>query len=149
MREKTYLIKLGEGPWRVVSKEEWVCYERRAGFYNTSGEPNEPATAAFTGGNEQIHGRYTFSDDFDYPRASVDQLRKIVEPFVVAADEPSKLDPVAYMRGIYDVLRVLAGEELPGDVQRRRLITSITDDAARVADGYGAPHAPVRQRVAL
>lgn len=32
---------------REVTKEEYVAAERKAGFRNTMGQPNEPATASF------------------------------------------------------------------------------------------------------
>lgn len=38
-----------------VSKEEWVKAERRAGFNNTMGHPEEPGTGGFSGGG--IRGR--------------------------------------------------------------------------------------------
>jgi hypothetical protein len=34
---------------REVTKAEYVRAERRAGFFNTLGEPEEPATASFSG----------------------------------------------------------------------------------------------------
>ena len=57
--QETYSIRLGEGEWREVSKEEFVKYERQAGFYNTLGQPNEPATGGFSG--RQIEGRISYS----------------------------------------------------------------------------------------
>ena len=33
--------------WREVTKEEYVRAERQAGFHNSMGYPDEPATAAF------------------------------------------------------------------------------------------------------
>lgn len=38
-----------------VSKAEFVSAERRAGFYNTLGQPDEPATHSFSNG--RISGR--------------------------------------------------------------------------------------------
>ena len=59
MTEETYWLKTGhDAPWRQVSKREFVAAERRAGFYNTLGQPNEPATSAFS--NAGIQGRQGF-----------------------------------------------------------------------------------------
>lgn len=35
--------------WVEVDKETWVAFERRNGFRNTMGEPDEPATSSFSG----------------------------------------------------------------------------------------------------
>ena len=43
------------GEWREVTKAEYVAAERHAGFHNTTGRPDEPATAAW-GGNSGISG---------------------------------------------------------------------------------------------
>lgn len=40
-----------------VSKADYVNAERRAGFHNTLGQPNEPATGAFGSTNPRISGR--------------------------------------------------------------------------------------------
>lgn len=41
---------IGQGnEYKEVSKEEYVIAEREAGFYNTLGYPDEPATSAFVG----------------------------------------------------------------------------------------------------
>lgn len=45
---KIYLLKDGDGDWYEVSKRQWVLAERMAGFHNTMGEPNEPATATWS-----------------------------------------------------------------------------------------------------
>ena len=49
-----YLLSLnifGVKPkWQEVTKEQWVRAERIAGFRNTMGQPDEPATRGFTGG---------------------------------------------------------------------------------------------------
>lgn len=42
-----------EGRWEEVSKEEYVRAERGAGFRNTLGKPDEPATAAFSGNGQE------------------------------------------------------------------------------------------------
>lgn len=36
--------------WHKVTKAEYVSEERAAGFYNTIGQPKEPATASFCNG---------------------------------------------------------------------------------------------------
>ena len=35
--------------WVEVTKAQYVAAERAAGFFNTMGEPGEPATSAFMG----------------------------------------------------------------------------------------------------
>lgn len=49
MDERRYwLSQEYEDPqWREVTKEEYVNAERAAGFHNTMGQPDEPATASF------------------------------------------------------------------------------------------------------
>jgi hypothetical protein len=37
--------------WRAATKAEYVAAERAAGFNNTLGQPDEPATSAFGGLN--------------------------------------------------------------------------------------------------
>lgn len=44
--------------WDEVSKADYVAAERNAGFHNTLGQPEEPATSAFSG--KGMNGR-TFS----------------------------------------------------------------------------------------
>lgn len=46
-----YAVLGGEKIEREVSKEEYVSAERSAGFRNTLGQPNEPATASWSKGN--------------------------------------------------------------------------------------------------
>ena len=41
--------------WQEVSKEEFVQAERAAGFNNTMGQPDEPATSGF--GGHGVRGR--------------------------------------------------------------------------------------------
>jgi hypothetical protein len=50
---------------REVTKAEYVSAERRAGFYNTLGQPAEPATASFSGRAEvvEIQGRTEYVSD--------------------------------------------------------------------------------------
>lgn len=47
-RHRYYLTE-GDSPEREVTKAQFVSAERRAGFTNTMGQPDEPATAAFSG----------------------------------------------------------------------------------------------------
>lgn len=44
-----YYLTLGDSPEQEVTKAEFVRAERAAGFRNTLGQPDEPATAAFSG----------------------------------------------------------------------------------------------------
>lgn len=53
-RRQRYELRLG-GPWRAVSRAEWVNAERVAGFHNTMGHPDRPATGGFSG--HGIEGR--------------------------------------------------------------------------------------------
>lgn len=43
---------------REVTKAEFVRAERKAGFRNTMGQPNEPATASFSNGT--VSGRVEY-----------------------------------------------------------------------------------------
>jgi len=42
-----YYITEGEMPEVEVTKADFVAIERREGFHNTTGEPDEPATGGF------------------------------------------------------------------------------------------------------
>lgn len=54
-----YFIQMGDnGLWNEVSKLDYVNAERMAGFHNTLGQPDEPATAGFSGGI--VHGRLCY-----------------------------------------------------------------------------------------
>jgi hypothetical protein len=45
-----YLLRRSpDSDWSVVTKQEWVQAECQAGFVNTMGQPNEPATGGFHG----------------------------------------------------------------------------------------------------
>lgn len=55
----SYQIRQADGSWKTVSKRQYVRWERRAGFHNTNGQPDEPATAAFKG-RDDIEGRMRF-----------------------------------------------------------------------------------------
>lgn len=52
---------LRDNSWREVSKEEWVRAERAAGFRNTMGEPDEPATSSFSA--RRVAGTITVDED--------------------------------------------------------------------------------------
>lgn len=45
--KKRYYITVGSLPRVEVTKAEYVQTERTCGFYNTLGQPDEPATSAF------------------------------------------------------------------------------------------------------
>lgn len=55
---QVYEVRYGKGPWRALPKREWVTVERSAGFHNTMGHPDHPATGGFsTSANGGIEGR--------------------------------------------------------------------------------------------
>lgn len=45
-----YFVTTDERGEREVDKAEFVAVERRAGFRNTMGQPDEPGTAGFSNG---------------------------------------------------------------------------------------------------
>lgn len=45
-----------------VKKSEFVAAERRNGFYNTMGQPTEPATASFGNSRTGDHGRVVYAE---------------------------------------------------------------------------------------
>lgn len=49
--------------WIEVTKEEYVRAERAAGFRNTMGRPDEPATAGFSSSNYRKRGRLRYVMD--------------------------------------------------------------------------------------
>jgi hypothetical protein len=49
--------------WVEVSKEEFVRHERSAGFVNTMGEPDEPATGGFSSTRYDYEGTVTYGRD--------------------------------------------------------------------------------------
>lgn len=61
MSDRYYLTE-GDSPEREVTKAEFISAERRAGFVNTMGEPDEPATAGFSGraGDTEVSGRVVY-----------------------------------------------------------------------------------------
>lgn len=59
--EYRYFLRAGYGtdePWEEVTKAEFVAGERAAGFHNTMGQPDEPATAGF--GGHGVSGRVQY-----------------------------------------------------------------------------------------
>jgi len=57
-----YYLTEGDNPEREVDKAEFVSAERRAGFNNTMGQQDEPATAGFGGpaGDTLLRGRMVY-----------------------------------------------------------------------------------------
>jgi len=57
-----YYLTEGDSPEREVTKAGFVSAERRAGFINTMGQPDEPGTAGFSGraGDTEISGRVVY-----------------------------------------------------------------------------------------
>jgi hypothetical protein len=54
-----YFVQMGdESPWIEVTKASYVDAERMAGFRNTMGRPDEPATAGF--GANGVNGRLCY-----------------------------------------------------------------------------------------
>jgi len=90
---------VGDFPWAEVSEEEWVQAERSAGFHNTLGRPDRPATAGFSGSG--IRGRVTYdggkplsysSETGDYVEDEVapselERLRQFAR-WIVSLDDP-------------------------------------------------------------
>lgn len=60
---RRYYVTEGHATEREVTKAEYVSAERRAGFTNTLGRPNDPATASFSrsSGGTEIRGRMEFA----------------------------------------------------------------------------------------
>jgi len=50
-----YFIATDDWPWVETNKESYVRAERRAGFRNTLGMPDEPATAAWSSSGPDGH----------------------------------------------------------------------------------------------
>lgn len=53
-----YWLTDGSEPEREVTMAEWVAAEREAGFHNTMGRPEEPATWSWGAGH--MSGRVEF-----------------------------------------------------------------------------------------
>jgi hypothetical protein len=60
---KYYLSEDDGNTWDEVTKEEYVRAERAAGFHNTMGRPDEPATAGFSSSNYHKRGRLRYLAD--------------------------------------------------------------------------------------
>jgi hypothetical protein len=71
MDETLYFLQYGDGPVTEVTMEEFVQAERAAGFHNTMGEPDRPATAGFSGGNVRGTVRYAAQET---PSARLNRL---------------------------------------------------------------------------
>lgn len=54
MTERYWISKDDRKTWTEVHKVVYVAVERNCGFHNTLGQPDEPATAAFSSG--PMHG---------------------------------------------------------------------------------------------
>lgn len=50
-----YFVRIDGGKWQEVSKQEFVRNERMAGFRNTMGERDEPATNSFSSSPRRGH----------------------------------------------------------------------------------------------
>lgn len=61
---EVYLVQDDDGAgWRSVDRAGYVAVERRAGFRNRQGRPDEPATASFSNG--ALRGKTRWLDDDD------------------------------------------------------------------------------------
>jgi hypothetical protein len=87
-RQDRYFIKVGENSqWQEVTKEDYVSAERGAGFHNTMGRPDEPATAGF--GNGHIHGSLSYGGVHlpeDFIPLKGDPMNKMMTPEQFHAD---------------------------------------------------------------
>lgn len=65
MRTRHYHLTEEDHPTREVTEAEFVTAERQAGFINTLGHQDRPATAGFSGrtpSGETITGHITYGD---------------------------------------------------------------------------------------
>jgi hypothetical protein len=73
-----YFVKLGAGPYREVTRAEWIDYEHRAGFHSKFG-PDHPATAGFSNGviaGSTFNPRYSTPEQYDWKpelRAAIEE----------------------------------------------------------------------------
>lgn len=60
--ETLYHLRYNAGEWIEVTMEDYVKAERAAGFHNTLGEPDQPATVMFNGkdGPHTVQGKTTY-----------------------------------------------------------------------------------------
>ena len=62
MGKKRYFLKMAhQDKWDEVTKKQYVQAERAAGFRNTMGQPDEPATAGFSNGS--INGKIVYGGE--------------------------------------------------------------------------------------
>jgi hypothetical protein len=74
-----FYLKTDGTDWKKVSKEEFVRSERSSGFYNTLGQPDEPATSGFSSGSvsgRSIDTNYAKPEQYDWDP----EFRKVVWP---------------------------------------------------------------------
>jgi hypothetical protein len=64
-RVKRYYLAWGDGDYAEVGKAEFVKAERLAGFSNTLGMPEEPATGGFGCPARGVRGRVTYDSPED------------------------------------------------------------------------------------
>ncbi len=69
MTRDRYFVTTDERGEREVAKVEYVQAERNAGFHNTRGQPDEPATAGF--GSGAVRGRIEYGDRRDSPNFGI------------------------------------------------------------------------------
>ncbi len=107
-RTYEYQVCFDGGPWQTVTKEHWIEIERQCGFYNTCGEPDEPATGYF--GNLIVSGRIRQRpiDGSYVVTPSIAVLLKAMGPF--NSRRQWSVDQASYIRGVHDALRVLMGD---------------------------------------
>jgi hypothetical protein len=74
-QDRYFVQYSGNDPWQEVTKDGYVDAERGAGFYNTLGRPDQPATASF--GNGRISGRLCYGG------------RHLPEEFIPLEGEPA------------------------------------------------------------
>ncbi len=56
-----YYVTTDDRGEREVGKAEFVNVERRAGFRNTLGQPDEPGTGGFSSTNHRLSGRIEYA----------------------------------------------------------------------------------------
>lgn len=61
-RRRYFIRAAGDTLWTLVTKEEYVRHERAAGFHNTMGQPDEPATSSFSSSVYGYEGRLEYGD---------------------------------------------------------------------------------------
>jgi hypothetical protein len=61
-RRRYFIRTAGEPKWVETDKATYVRHERNAGFHNTMGQPDEPATSGFSSSNYDMEGRLVYGD---------------------------------------------------------------------------------------